>query len=676
MIKTDYKCKHRRIALMAVIITAVFSISACNGKKDNAGSDTGNVSGSDSSGVSGNVSGGASSNGPEGKDDVEKSIRSMAAEYGVDMPEGIVSLADPNEIYESDNMIQMKNNDLFIAMKTASDWVDSEAGLSSGKKYISVPLELNDYGFGTTRTIPDASHFYIIEAKDGNGTTLNLGAQGLRPKTDMPVSEIKSDPEQYYTSERPYEAPNANVGMNLWLLYEVPADTKEITVACWINDEFSKPFDAAFRLKVKEKQVSQNFENQSREEILKAVQTDERPDLEDFAWYRHDFFDHLNMSGSRDPAYDGYEYEGGWKCWMLCDRRPWNKGLEAHLCNLYVENPDPEDPSDFEKGYVDVRIDWYLGFDENGNVTDESGNPDTICKHEEFYYNRMENDDSSYPFTSFSFEYIQNRAVGWGRYVNEDKEEYKLAVVRPDGKDLWVMMGDPQAFTMLPGTEDIPLPKDLLPTSGFKSSSNERKTDKDSSGYASSGNDNRSVVASSDDSSGYSDKTGSSKKSDGNIGKGSKSSGKATLNDFGWYFEDDFPIDGNVLTELQDLGGNWKGIINVVTPKEEGDQCRMLVGDVEVQYMGYKVTVLMTPRERYEFMVNNPEDMITLETKQDIGAMVMEGDWNDEVGYIDAETEGGLGVVIYDFVEAGGVEYAMGKVFNSDNEIGEIAMFR
>ena len=102
----------------------------------------------------------------------------------------------------------------------------------------------------------------------------------------------------------------------------------------------------------------------------------------------------------------------------------------------------------------------------------------------------------------------------------------------------------------------------------------------------------------------------------------------------------------------------------------------MLVGDVEVQYMGYKVTVLMTPRERYEFMVNNPEDMITLETKQDIGAMVMEGDWNDEAGYIDAETEGGLGVVIYDFVEAGGVRYAMGKVFNSDNEIGEIAMFR
>ena len=446
MIKTDYKCKHRRIALMAVILTAVFSISACNGKKDNTGSDTGNVNGSDAFGVSGNVSGGASSNGPEGKDDVEKSIRSMAAEYGVDMPEGIVSLADPNEIYESDNMIQMKNNDLFIAMKTASDWVDSEAGLSSGKKYISVPLELNDYGFGTTRTIPDASHFYIIEAKDGNGTILNLGAQGLRPKTDMPVSEIKSDPEQYYTSEKPYDAPNANVGMNLWLLYEVPADTKEITVACWINDEFSKPFDAAFRLKVKEKQVSQNFENQSGEEILKAVQTDERPDL--------------------------------------------------------------------------------------------------------------------------------------------------------------------------------------------------------------------------------------SEKSDGNINKGSKSSGKATLNDFGWYFEDDFPIDGNVLTELQDLGGKWKGIINVVTPKEEGDQCRMLVGDVEVQYMGYKVTVLMTPRERYEFMVNNPEDMITLETKQDIGAMVMEGDWNDEAGYIDAETEGGLGVVIYDFVEAGGVRYAMGKVFNSDNEIGEIAMFR
>ena len=157
---------------------------------------------------------------------------------------------------------------------------------------------------------------------------------------------------------------------------------------------------------------------------------------------------------------------------------------------------------------------------------------------------------------------------------------------------------------------------------------------------------------------------------------GKKTFGNATLNDFTWYFNNDFPIDGNVLTELQELGGNWKGIINVVTPKDGSAQCRMLVGDVEVQYMGYKVTVLVTPRERYEFMLNNPGGMTTLETKQGIDPMVMNGDWNSEYTYIDAETEGGLGVIIYDFVEAGGVQYAMGKVYNGETEIGEIAMFR
>lgn len=163
---------------------------------------------------------------------------------------------------------------------------------------------------------------------------------------------------------------------------------------------------------------------------------------------------------------------------------------------------------------------------------------------------------------------------------------------------------------------------------------------------------------------------------DGSIDTERNSSVPGTLNDFSWYFEDDFPIDGNVLTELQDLGGNWKGLINVVTPVDGEDQCRMMVGDVEVQYMGYKVTLLVTPRERYEFMVSAPDNIKTLETVPDASAMVMEGDWNEEIGEIDAETEGGLRVVIIDFVEAGGVSYALGSVYNRDKAIGEIAMFR
>ena len=62
--------------------------------------------------------------------------------------------------------------------------------------------------------------------------------------------------------------------------------------------------------------------------------------------------------------------------------------------------------------------------------------------------------------------------------------------------------------------------------------------------------------------------SGTTTKYENGPSSGKKTFGNTTLNDFTWYFNNDFPIDGNVLTELQDLGGNWKGIINVVTPKD------------------------------------------------------------------------------------------------------------
>ena len=149
-----------------------------------------------------------------------------------------------------------------------------------------------------------------------------------------------------------------------------------------------------------------------------------------------------------------------------------------------------------------------------------------------------------------------------------------------------------------------------------------------------------------------------------------------TLNDFGWYFDDDFPIDGNPLTELQDLGGKWKGLINVVTPVNGEDQCRMAVCEAEVQYMGYKVTLLLDTKEQYQFMVSDPGNIETLDASG-AGTIVLNGDWNDEIGYFDAaSSQTALNVVIYDFVEAGGIQYALGSVFNGDTEIGEIAMCR
>ncbi len=663
MKKTGYRRNLRRSALMALLLIAAILISACGGKENNpeSGSSSANVSGSGTAGGAGNASGGNSGSGSGGKDAAEQEIQSLAADYGVNMPDGIVSLADPNAVYESGNVIQMNSLELYISMETASDWVDSVADLTAGNKYISVPVTLDDYGAGTVKEIPTPDHYYLIAANDGNGNPLELGAQMLQPKTNMRISEIKGDVSGYYAAERPL----VSGGMKLWLLYEVPEATREITVACWVDDQFQKPADAAYKLKVEEKQVPHNFENQSRDEILRQVQTKDRPVLEDFAWYTEDLFQNLDLKGYRDPEYDVFEYEGGWKCYILKDFRQQGQGFEAHLANLYVEQVALEDTSDFGKGHVDIRIDWYLAIDENGNVTDESGLPDTVCSHEEFYYNRMENEDGTYPFASFSFQYIQDRAVGWGYYVTPDKQEWKLAVVRPDGNGLWIRTGDRLTSAVLPGTADVPIPASMTPTSAASASGMSQTPASSAPGTSSSSAPGTSSQA-----------PGSGSSANPPAASGSGNTGNVTLNDFGWYFDDDFPIDGNPLTELQDLGGKWKGLINVVTPVNGEDQCRIAVFEGEVQYMGYKVTLLLDTKEQYQFMVSDPGNIETLDASGG-GTIVLNGDWNDEIGYFDAaSSQTALNVVIYDFVEAGGIQYALGSVFNGDTEIGEIAMCR
>jgi len=114
----------------------------------------------------------------------------------------------------------------------------------------------------------------------------------------------------------------------------------------------------------------------------------------------------------------------------------------------------------------------------------------------------------------------------------------------------------------------------------------------------------------------------------------------------------------------------------VVTPVDGGDQCRIMVCSAEVQYMGYKVTVLLNPKETHEFMVSDPSNIKT-EKVDTAGNIVMNGDWVDDPGYIDVTSETStLRLLIYDFVEAGGRQYALGSVYNGDTEIGEVALVR
>ncbi|MBQ1423177.1 MAG: hypothetical protein IIY96_01910, partial [Lachnospiraceae bacterium] len=155
----------------ALLVTAVLMLGAC-GKDSAAKTESNNAS--NTSGNAGAVSG-SSGSGSGSSADAGKAAQDLASQYGVDMPDGIVSAADPDAVYEAGNMIQFNGIELYIAMDNGSDWIESKTGLSDGMKYISIPVKLDDYGANTVKSIPDPSHFYLTEAKDADGSTLELG---------------------------------------------------------------------------------------------------------------------------------------------------------------------------------------------------------------------------------------------------------------------------------------------------------------------------------------------------------------------------------------------------------------------------------------------------------------------------------------------------------------------
>ena len=150
----------------------------------------------------------------------------------------------------------------------------------------------------------------------------------------------------------------------------------------------------------------------------------------------------------------------------------------------------------------------------------------------------------------------------------------------------------------------------------------------------------------------------------------------ATLADFDWYEREGFPTDGRPMEELEELGGAWKCRISATSMVNGVIQRRYVVGDAEVQYMGYKVTLIVHVKERYEFPVERPEEIKKLETAEGVD-MILEGDWNPEFGGMEvASGQSTLNMKIYDYVEAGKSQYAWGTLGDGGTDIGEVVMIR
>lgn len=147
------------------------------------------------------------------------------------------------------------------------------------------------------------------------------------------------------------------------------------------------------------------------------------------------------------------------------------------------------------------------------------------------------------------------------------------------------------------------------------------------------------------------------------------------IQDFDWFYDDGFPEDGTPYKELWGLGGKWKSLLYAQTPVDGKEMCRIVISDADVQYMGYKLTVLLNTKARYQYPGDARDHMELLDNSQ--VTMTFEGDWDEERTSMDVySVNSDLNCKINKFVSKNGFDYAIGPVYNGDIEIGQVMMIR
>ena len=147
------------------------------------------------------------------------------------------------------------------------------------------------------------------------------------------------------------------------------------------------------------------------------------------------------------------------------------------------------------------------------------------------------------------------------------------------------------------------------------------------------------------------------------------------IQDFDWYFNDGFPEDGTIYTELWGLGGMWKSLMLARTTTDGKDMSRVIISDTDVQYMGYKLTLLFNTKSRFEYPEDKRDQIQHIDDTQ--VTMTLNGDWDEERTSMDVySVNSDLNCKINTFVTKNGFDYALGTLYNGDSEIGKVVMIR
>ncbi len=145
------------------------------------------------------------------------------------------------------------------------------------------------------------------------------------------------------------------------------------------------------------------------------------------------------------------------------------------------------------------------------------------------------------------------------------------------------------------------------------------------------------------------------------------------LDDFSWRGAE-LPEGTEGFSDPDKASGKWKCLLNAVTGEDTPGRIMLSVADI--RYQGSPVTVDMDVTARYEYPRDTPEDCRLIEEVSG-GVMRLEGKWDEAAGAIEAtSTQSALRVVLGEFGEKEGIQYAMGDVYNGDTLIGGIYLVR
>ncbi len=148
---------------------------------------------------------------------------------------------------------------------------------------------------------------------------------------------------------------------------------------------------------------------------------------------------------------------------------------------------------------------------------------------------------------------------------------------------------------------------------------------------------------------------------------------KAELTDFGWVGLE-LPEGTTKFSDLERASGKWKCLIHALTSKETPGRIMLSVADI--QYHGNIVTIYMDVTDRFEYTYDDPTNYQVVETPEG-AVMQLSGKWDESAGTIDATSvTTSLRILLTDFGEKDGYEYAIGEAFAGEVSLGGIYLVR